>query len=749
MTTPVRLLAKSSATPDAPRTAETLSGHLGSVVAAARAALRASDKELLDSMGLAGSVTTADLKAVLLRAAVLHDIGKGNSHFQEAVRHNSPQALRHDWLSGWLVLGCPELGNWLLGSLDGRQRDIVIAAVAGHHLKLSDGSALEWRPGNARPLEVLTQHPDFTACLRLAQKELGLGTPPTLRTVTLNCDDARPLPELRDWLLDYPDLTDPLARLAALVKALLINADATGSALPRQGKEVAGWVHNVLARVCAADDLTAIAEVRLRGARPRPFQVEVAGTSARVTFTRAGCGTGKTVAAYMWAGKRAAGRKLYFCYPTTGTATEGFRDYIIGSDSDRESALLHSRSEVDLEDVLADRTSDPFEQAARYDSLAGMDAALIVCTADQVLGLIQNYRRPLFTFPALGTAAFVFDEVHQYDDRLFGALLRFIAAFPGLPLLLMTASLPRIRLAALEETVVAAGNRLETVNGPAEMEALPRYELSPPQASPPADEIARVLARGGRVLWVTNTVPRAVRFWQMHESCGPLLYHSRYRYCDRVGKHRAVIDRFRTEGGVLAVTTQVCEVSLDISADLLVTDLAPIPALIQRLGRLNRRAGPGSPVCRAVFLEPDTTLPYGEDEFDVVRTADWVRALGGRPVSQRDLADEFEARDPGRRIEGIRSAWLDSGPFSAQQPLREGDHSVSLLLPEDAPHCTDGRGRPVMREVVRRSLPMPLNRNAARAVGGWLRIGSAFAVPEGWVNYSTEKGGEWARKRKQ
>jgi hypothetical protein len=150
-----------------------------------------------------------------------------------------------------------------------------------------------------------------------------------------------------------------------------------------------------------------------------------------------------------------------------------------------------------------------------------------------------------------------------------------------------------------------------------------------------------------------------------------------------------------------------------------------------------------------VFLEPDTTLPYGEDEFDVVRTADWVRALGGRPVSQRDLADEFEARDPGRAIAAVDSAWLDSGPFSCQRPLREGDHSVSVLLPGDAPHCKDSRGRPVMREVIRSSLPMPLSRTAAGSVGAWERIGPAFAAPEGCIDYSAETGGVWAKKRKR
>ena len=68
----------------------------------------------------------------------------------------------------------------------------------------------------------------------------------------------------------------------------------------------------------------------------------------------------------------------------------------------------------------------------------------------------------------------------------------------------------------------------------------------------------------------------------------PLVYHSRFRYCDRVRQHGAVIDAFRGNAPALAICSQVAEMSLDLSASLLVTDLAPVPALIQRLGRLNR-----------------------------------------------------------------------------------------------------------------------------------------------------------------
>lgn len=71
------------------------------------------------------------------------------------------------------------------------------------------------------------------------------------------------------------------------------------------------------------------------------------------------------------------------------------------------------------------------------------------------------------------------------------------------------------------------------------------------------------------------------------EGLQPLLYHSRFRYGDRVKHHRAVVEAFKQDQPVLAITTQVAEMSLDLSATLLVTQVADPAGLIQRLGRLN------------------------------------------------------------------------------------------------------------------------------------------------------------------
>ena len=100
------------------------------------------------------------------------------------------------------------------------------------------------------------------------------------------------------------------------------------------------------------------------------------------------------------------------------------------------------------------------------------------------------------------------------------------------------------------------------------------------------------MANGGKVLWVCNQVNVAIAVYQEAKRRGlnAVLYHSRFRYEDRVAHHRAVVDGFKPENPpILAIATQVAEMSLDLSATLLVTQIADPAGLIQRLGRLNRK----------------------------------------------------------------------------------------------------------------------------------------------------------------
>ncbi len=324
-----RLLTKSSKSPDHPQEREMLSYHLQDVVETAQVLVGVVGHQSLKSLGLEDVFDCEALSAAVVRGAFTHDLGKANNQFQRMVRHGPrlPQALRHEWISAWLLLTCPELDHWLFAGCSLLTRHAALFAALGHHLKVEDGATVSDRGGSGDvKVAVLCDHSDFRASLQVACNSLGLPAPPLLQRVEIDLL-SRPLAELRKWLMEalgwYKKTDANTQRFIALAKALVIAADVAGSALPKEGMNPGKWAQEVLGRVCAEKDLRDIATTRLGPYRPRPFQRQVEESKGRVTFVKAGCGSGKTAAAYLWAAHRAAGRKLFSAIPRPALPPKG------------------------------------------------------------------------------------------------------------------------------------------------------------------------------------------------------------------------------------------------------------------------------------------------------------------------------------------------------------------------------------------------------------------------------------------
>jgi len=140
--------------------------------------------------------------------------------------------------------------------------------------------------------------------------------------------------------------------------------------------------------------------------------------------------------------------------------------------------------------------------------------------------------------------------------------------------------------------------------------------------------IARATADGGCALVVRNTVARAQETYRalrsvLGEDVDVRLLHSRFLAADRKRREAALIAALGRQDGadgvgrphrLVVVGTQVVEQSLDLDADILITDLAPTDLLLQRLGRLHRHE------------RPLTDRPPGlrEPRLVVVGVTDWT-----------------------------------------------------------------------------------------------------------------------------
>ena len=688
-------------------------------------------------------VDKSDLRKLVLSGAVLHDFGKANNIFQgkllpprkefPRISWSKRQPLRHEGISALIVAGyvksAEEFSDHLAKELFSKWEDpekarwMLAWVIGGHHLQMhhaEDDSA-----GIVRISGIPSDHIRFHGDLlgRQWQQEFAdvLCNVPSIPDLVISTDigedDDHHAALMDNFVWESEERAESLSsndlRLLAFAKAILIAADVAGSALwDGGGDEIIRLENGVRASLrshCKQGDLREIVRTRLNltkdidyETRLYPFQRKIRETCEFRVVLEAACGRGKTVAAYEWARKHVeAGRKLIICYPTTGTAAAGFDDYLFAQ-GELERRLITSRADVDIRRMLANEPEaadghgyelrhpnrdQELENLMKQESLQAWGQQVIAATADFVLGLMQNHRRGLFSFPAIVKSAIVFDEIHNYDVKMFGSLVRFLRAFPQVPALLMTASLQPLRREVLE----SAGVHYELVSGDDKAEQAPRYCLEWCENDTAVPDkywvvVRNALINGGKVLWVCNTVADAIRIYDEAEKLGDdarrILFHSRFCYRHRVGRQSEILKAFREDKSpCLAVTTQVCEMSLDISSDLLVTALPPFPALVQRMGRLNRRLENQDGACCLVYdYDGMDGRPYRRADLEAARYAVRKLAEEHRALCQRDLKNALDGMPEVVDDIKFHSAWLDGGWESKPATLREGDATVPVLL---------------------------------------------------------------------
>lgn len=631
-------------------------------------------------------------------AIVLHDLGKANDGFQEALRGQGEQTIRHEHLSA-LVVGLPEVEQWL-SAVPLLDIDLVQSAVVGHHLKAgpdklcrseSDRSLLKFHGDDS----------EVQALFQLLAEQLGVPSPSFRLPPLWSLEDrGESIPDHADQLrrrfakLERTLKRDePRRRLLRAIKAAVIAADSAGSGFARKGYDIPGWIAGLFHPTQRLDGNYINQEIlkkRIEQIKQRcggtfsyhGFQDQAAAQPSR-TLMIAPCGSGKTLAAWRWIQAQLAERprgRVIFLYPTRATATEGFRDYVAHA-PESDATLLTGTAAYELRDMFANpserRNGKDYLTEARLFALGYWNKRLFSATVDQFLAFMQQCYKGLCLLPVLADSVVVFDEVHSFDVGLFDAFVKFLRHF-DLPILAMTASLPDGRRRLLE----AEGLHLYTGADQADLTAnaeLERYEVRTIADDQAAEAAVRVaLARGDKVLWVVNTVDRAQALALRLHELAPICYHSRFTLDDRKQRHKEVIAAFQGKEAKsrLAITTQVCEMSLDLDARLLVSEYAPIPSLIQRMGRCNRHARPGVNNAGQVLLYPgESELPYKPDEMASV--AAFVSEIDGQPVSQARLEALLEDFTKSQGSESNRwAAFLDDGPWSSDahcDELRDGD----------------------------------------------------------------------------
>jgi CRISPR-associated endonuclease/helicase Cas3 len=683
----------------------------------------------------------------LQAAAGWHDVGKASSSFQDAITHRKKQQIRHEHLSG-LLLATDSVQEWL--AADAKLRpllDMVLSAVLTHHLKLRDNEALAPRPAELATFELLCEEADFGTLIRLIGDREHLNLPAELPRFERYWDfDTGSFAALRKQTASRLRQFErrlrgdaELDRLNRAVRAGLISTDAAASGLPRTGNDIRPWLETAFDESRLCDEAFIWREVICKRVEEIKksnkwrgwgrFQENAAELPARALMEEP-CGAGKTLAAWRWIAaqlKERPAMRVLFLYPTRATATEGFRDYVSWA-PEADAALMHGNAEYDLDGMFEtpaedagswdERAAKQFEVEAKLFALGYWTRRVFSATVDQFLAFLQYAYGPVCMLPVLADSVVVIDEVHSFDHAMFSSLKCFLRQF-DVPVLCMTATLPDERRQQLKDCGLSApaGERPEDLRKAADA---PRYRIRCVPGRQQAEErVVAALHEGRRVLWVVNQVRRAQEAvdalrGRPPEGCRVYCYHSRFKLDDRRERHREVVGAFQGEqsGPVLALTTQVCEMSLDLDADLLITERCPITSLIQRMGRSNRkeiRPWGGE----VLVYPPENEKPYDRE------------SLGGLEAFLSELASDSEILNVSQSR--LEAALLRHGP-----KLGRADRWCSFL--ESGPYAQGGDE--TFRAIEEFSVPAVLSSEVGeflrRQAASELTAGLVLPVPRRW-----------------
>lgn len=392
------------------------------------------------------------------------------------------------------------------------------------------------------------------------------------------------------------------------------------------------------------------------GFEPRDVQSIFAQTisdakNPGLVILEAPMGLGKTEAALVGAEELAvkSGRSgLFFGLPTQATSNGIFPRIIswlkkqsVELGEKRGLRLVHGKAFLNEEynnltsasNIDVDGDNEGREGFVVNQWFCGKKTAImddfVVGTVDQLLMMALRQKHLALRHLGLSKKVVVIDEVHAYDaymDQYLNMALEWLGAY-NVPVILLSATLPKkSRVDFIKHYLTGKGVKLskedmsslmvedyplitytdndKTLNvkdfAPIEDK---RIEIKYTDTENLPKLLDSLLDEGGNVGVIVNTVKKAQDIAkELSEKFGDenvMLLHSSFIATDRVKNEEKLMKYLGRDGDrpqkLIVVGTQVIEQSLDIDFDVMISDIAPVDLLIQRMGRLHRHTRDNRP----------------------------------------------------------------------------------------------------------------------------------------------------------
>jgi len=582
------------------------------------------------------------LKNDLLFCAIAHDVGKSASGFQDVLygRTKTWGGKRHEIISAAFAATFPDIKEEQLFAILTHHKSIL-PDIAGTNEKTLPEQQIIFKDDleDLAPVCTKMQHEwyktsaDFLSmwnglCKETKRQEWKLNQIPNLADVGLSYE----------WLSrssrygQVAFIPKEKRRYAALLRGALISSDHLSSAN----------VTSLPPPITLKDyHFFKVGEI------PRPFQI-VSGRVSGDAILRAPTGSGKTNAALLWAAhNQIENGRLFYVLPYTASINAMFNTLqsICGKDN---VGLLHHKNVAHLYKLQEDESQDGSTAKLLADLAREMYYPIRVCTPHQILRSAlrgRGWEQSLIEFPG---ACFIFDEIHAYEPRIIGLIFAMIQWLKplGAKFLFASATMPEFLQQLISEHL---GEKL-TIIEPDSTKLMDNEVITKKRhmleiwLGDILEQVDTFINRFSdkKLLIICNHVATAQNVYEyivkrredgIYNVEEPVLLHSRFTQRDRSNLENLILK----QQPKILIATQVIEVSLNLDYNNCITEPAPIDALIQRFGRVNRYGK----------REPETVIVCNEqvNKFNIYpkaiveKTLQYMEPLQGTVLAERDLID--------------------------------------------------------------------------------------------------------------
>jgi len=379
-----------------------------------------------------------------------------------------------------------------------------------------------------------------------------------------------------------------------------------------------------------------------------PLSLKSAESEKPHTIVVACTGAGKTDFLF-----RRCKRRVFYTLPFQASINAMFQrvsNDLASDNPDLDIRLLHSASSLAIKG-----------KAIEEKIIQGhIGSSIKILTPHQIAGIIFGTSGYEATLIDIKGCDVILDEIHTYTDITRAIVLKIVHVLKdlGCRVHIGTATMPTSLYNQILE-LLGKENVFEVQLNDEELDKFDRHTVHKLESWESAFPlIYQAIDEDKKVLLVCNRVQSAQQAFdaiaQLHPNTPAMLLHSRFKRLTREQKENQLIGKdkkgnptrqFNTsDKACIVVSTQVVEVSIDISFDLMVTECAPLDALIQRFGRINRiRTEQTIGKFKAVYViaPPKTTDEAKPYHLETLKES-YKQLPDGEVIHERDIQKKID-----------------------------------------------------------------------------------------------------------